>query len=315
MSILNQPQFHDEEAAFSFLEDALWGDKPHCPHCGCTDRLTKIKANPKKRVRYGLWRCGDCKKQFTAKVGTVFEHARIPMHKILQAVFLMCASKKGISAHQLHRILEVSYPTAWFLEHRIREAMRCGGLAPMGIGGGEVEVDETFVGPSKQSKRTRIKKGRGPAHMTAVLSLIDRRTGRAQSMAVKNLKAQTLYPIIRENVDREARLMTDDARHYKTIGKEFAYHSVVRHKIGQYVKRQDRTIHTQTIEGFFSIFKRGMRGVYQHCSKKHLHRYLAEFDFRYSHRVALGYDDMARFGATLGGIMGKRLTYRDSSTW
>ena len=313
MSILSQPHFHDEEAAFAYLEDALWGGRPYCPHCGGIERLTRVKPNPEKRIRYGLWRCGDCKRQFTAKVGTVFEHARIPMHKILQGVFLMCSSKKGISAHQLHRILQVSYPTAWFLEHRIREAMRSGELAPFGAGGGAVEVDETFIGRDKTKKPKGQKRGRGTAHMNKVLSLVDRETGQARSVVIKDITAKTIYPIVRANVHREARLMTDDARHYKKLGKEFAEHGVVRHSAGQYVQRRDKTVHTQTIEGYFSIFKRGMKGVYQHCGKQHLHRYLAEFDFRYNARVTLGIDDQERTARALRGIVGKRLTYHGSS--
>jgi len=312
MSILNQPQFHDEEAAFRYLEDALWGDEPHCPRCGGTERLTRVTPNPEKRVRYGLWRCGDCKRQFTAKIGTVFEHARIPMHKIIQAVFLMCSSKKGISAHQVHRILQVSYPTAWFLEHRIREAMRSGELAPFGVKGGPVEVDETFIGHDKTIKPKGQKKGRGYHHKRKVLSLLDRESGQVRSTVVNDLKTKTLAPILAENIAKEARLMTDEAGQYKPIGPAYSDHGVVHHNRGEYVSRTDPTVHTNTIEGYFSIFKRGMKGVYQHCAKKHLHRYLAEFDFRYSHRVALGIDDSERMENALRGIVGKRLTYRGS---
>ena len=310
MSILSQPHFHDEAAAFEYLEKVLWGDDPYCPHCGGVDRITRVKANPEKRIRHGLWRCGNCKKQFTAKVGTVFEHARIPMCKILQAVFLMVSSKKGISAHQIHRILEVSYPTAWFLEHRIREAMRSGEFALFGRDGGIVEVDETFIGHDETKKPKGSKKGRGYAHKHKVLSLVDRKTGRVKSQVVDSLKAKDLLPILKENITREAHVMTDEAGQYKTLDQTFAAHDFVSHGKGEYGRG---AIHTNTIEGYFSIFKRGMKGVYQHCSKKHLHRYMAEFDFRYTHREATGFTDEARYDMALGGIIGKRLTYLDSS--
>ncbi len=312
MSVLSQPQFHDEEAAFAWLESTLWPDGPVCPHCGCMGRMGKIKANPEKRVRLGLHKCGDCKKQFTVKVGTVFEHARIPLHKLLQAVHLMCSSKKGISAHQLHRTLEVQYKTAWFLAHRIREAMRSGDLAPFGAGGGIVEVDETFIGNDRTIKPKHSKKGRGYANKHKVLSLVDRATGRARSMVVDDLKAATLVPILRANIAKEARVMTDEASQYAKLAADFAGHDFVEHGAGEYVNREDSTIHTNTIEGYFSIFKRGMKGVYQHCGKPHLHRYVAEFEFRYNGRSANGVEDQDRARIAVGGAVGKRLLYRDS---
>ncbi len=223
------------------------------------------------------------------------------------ATHLMSASKKGMSSHQLHRMLGVTYKTAWFMSHRIREAMRDVDPQPMGGTGGTVEIDETFIGRDKTKKPKGQKKGRGTVHMNSVLSLVDRDTGRARSIVVKDIKAKTLYPITRQNVRRETRLMTDDARQYKKLGKEYAGHGVVRHSLGQYVQRRDRTIHTQTIEGFFSIFKRGMRGIYQHCGRQHVHRYLAEFDFRYSNRHL---EDSERAVVALRQISGKRLTYR-----
>ncbi len=204
MSVLSQPHFHDEEAAFAFLEEAIWPNGPVCPHCGCMGRIGKIKANPEKRVRVGLHSCGDCGKQFTVKVGTVFEHARIPLHKMLQAAHLLCSSKKGISAHQLHRILEVQYKTAWFLAHRIREGMRSGTLAPMGGAGGTVELDETFICNDRAIKPEGVKKGRGYAHKHKVLSLVDRDTKQKRSMVVDDLSAKPLTPIRRENIAKEA---------------------------------------------------------------------------------------------------------------
>jgi transposase-like protein len=307
VSILSKPYFHDEEAAFAQLEGVIWQDGPVCPHCGGVDRMTKVKANPEKRIRYGLWRCGDCKKQCTVKIGTVFEHMRIPLHKALQAVYLMCASKKGVSAHQLHRILEVQYRTAWFLAHRIREAMRSDDLTPFGGSGGIVEVDETFIGNDRTIKPKHDKKGRGYAHKHKVLSLVDRSTGQARSMVVDSLKAADLAPILRENIAKEAMLMTDEAAYYTKIGREFAGHEIVSHGMGEYGRGEH---HTNTIEGYFSIFKRGMKGVYQHCAKKHLHRYLAKFEFRYNNRAALEVNDQQRHGKALSGIVGKRLTYQ-----
>ncbi len=314
MSVLNKPYFRDEEAAFAYLEGVVWRDGPVCPHCGGVDRITKVKANPEKRVRLGLHRCGQCKLQFTAKVGTVFEHARMPLHLMLQAVYLMTASKKGISAHQLHRMLGVTYKSAWFLAHRIREAMRDGDLAPFGVGGGIVEVDETFIGHDREMKPKGEKKGRGYAHKHKVLSLVDRSTGRARCFVVDSLKAADLTPILAANIASEAHVMTDEAGQYKHLSRTFAAHDFTRHGAGEYVNLADRTIHTNTIEGYFSIFKRGMKGVYQHCGKKHLHRYAAEFEFRYNNRVANGVEDDERADNALRGIVGKRLTYGGPAT-
>ena len=305
MSVLSKPYFHDEAAAFAFVEGIIWNGTPVCPHCGCMGRIGAIKANPDKKVRMGLKKCGDCRKQFTVRIGTIFEDSHLPLTKWLQAIYLMCSSKKGVSAHQLHRTLEITYKTAWFLEHRIREAMRSGALAPFGGKGGAVEVDETFYGrePGK-------KVGRGAAHKIKVLTLLDRETGVARSHVVDDLKASTIEPILREAIAKEARLMTDEAHHYRVIGGEFAQHGTTSHAAGEYVNAADPTIHSNTVEGYFGIFKRGMRGVYQKASKKHLHRYLAEFDFRYSNRAAKGVDDEARAIKALEGIVGKRLTYR-----
>lgn len=303
MSALSRPEFHSEEAAFAHLEKIVWADGIVCPHCGGTERITSVKANAAKRIRLGLKRCGQCKLQFTVKVGTVFEHARIPLNKMLQAVYLMTSSKKGISAHQLHRVLEITYKSAWFLAHRIREAMRSGDLAPFGSGGGAVEVDETYIG--RKAGAGNPKGGWG--HKMTVLGLIDRNSGRSRFFHVDGGKE--IQSIVLANLSREARLMTDEHVMYRKIGREFAEHGAVMHFNKEYV-RGDVT--TNTIEGAFSIFKRGMRGVYQHCGEKHLHRYLAEFEFRYSHRVARGYNDGERSVEALKGIAGKRLTYRRS---
>ena len=305
MSVLSKPYFHNEPAAFTFVERLIWPDGPHCYHCGAVDRLTAVKANPEKRIRHGLYRCGHCKGQFTVRMGSIFEESKLPMTKWLQAIYLMCSSKKGVSAHQLGRTLEVTYKTAWFLAHRIREAMRSGELAPFGSGGGAVEADETFIGREPGSE---VRKAWH--HKCKVLALVDRDTGRVRSMVIDYVNAATVAPILAANIAKEARLMTDEGQHYKTVGHSFADHGIVRHTRDEYVSLDDPTIYTNTIEGYFSIFKRGMKGVYQHASKKHLHRYLAEFDFRYSNRIAVGVDDQARTVIAIEGAVGKRLTYR-----
>ncbi len=303
MSVLSKPYFHCEEAAFAHLESVLWPEGPVCPHCGSVSE----KHYDLRKTRLGLRKCRDCRKQFTVKVGTVFESAHIPLNKMLQAVYLMTASKKGISAHQLHRILEVQYKTAWFLAHRIREAMRDGTLAPMGGAGGVVEADETFIG-----KKEGAVKRRGYAHKRPVLSLVER-GGAVRSFHVDGTSAAQLVPILRANIAKETAIMTDEAGQYKYLDKDFASHDFVSHGAEEYARYEgEKVIHTNTIEGYFSIFKRGMKGVYQHCGEKHLHRYLAEFDFRYNNRSKLGCEDQERATRALVGIKGKRLTYRIS---
>lgn len=315
MSILNRAHFHDEKAAFAYVESILWPRGPVCPHCGGMERAyalngVRTKAsvkNPEGVERFGLWKCGNCRCQFTVRKGTIFEESHLEMHKWLQAIHLVCSSKKGISAHQLHRVLEVQYKTAWFLEHRIREAMRSGDLSPFGGGGGSVEVDETFIGNDPGAKKVRKANW---VQKNKVLTLVDRDSGAARSFVVDDLRVATVLPIVQANVSREARLLTDEASRYIPIGRRFADHQSVNHAADEYVRRDDRAIHTNTIEGYFSIFKKGMRSTYQHCSPKHLHRYLAEFDFRYTNRIANGVDDTARSTAALLGAVGKRLTYR-----
>lgn len=314
MSVLSQPHFHNEEAAFAYLESIVWQGGVSCPHCGVVGGkvydLAGVRGkpsvkNPEGAVRYGLKKCAECRKQFTVKVGTVFEHARMPLHLMLQAVHLMMSSKKGISAHQLSRVLEVQYKSAWFLAHRIREAMRSGDLTPFGSGGGIVEVDETFIG---RIKGAPVK--RSFHHKMKVLALVDRDTGKARTMVVDNVSPATLMPIVLANVAREATIMTDEHKAYTKIADHFAGHGTTTHAAGQYVDLNDRRIHSNTVEGYFSIFKRGMKGVYQHCGEQHLHRYLAEYEFRYNYRIANGVDDKARTIEGLKGIVGKRITYR-----
>ena len=301
-SLISAPHFHNEEAAYAFIEARIWPDGPICPKCGSKERIGKMGG---KSTRIGTYKCYACRKPFTVKMGTIFEDSHVPMRLWLQAIYLLAASKKGFSANQLHRTLGVTLKTAWFMGHRIREAMREGELAPFGSNGGTVEVDETFIG-----LEDNMPKRRGYAHKRKVLSLVDRESGEARSMVVNSLNAKTLIPILKENIAHEAKVMTDDAGQYKYLSEHFAEHGRVCHSTGEYVSLADPSIHTNTVEGFFSIFKRGMKGVYQHCKKSHLHRYLAEFDFRYSKRIARGIDDTERADKLLCGVVGKRLTYQ-----
>jgi len=302
MSVRSAPHFHNEKAAYAYVEARVWPEGPVCPHCGGFARIYELKG---KSTRIGVRKCGDCRKPFTVKIGTIFEASHVPLRIWLQAMFLMASSKKGISANQLHRTLGVTLKTAWFMAHRIREAMRDGSLAPFGGGGGFVESDETYIlrEPGEPVRH-------GFQHKLKVLSLIDRSTGRARSTMVDYVNTKIVGQIVAANLSREAVLLTDDALHYRPIGAKFAGHGITNHKAGEYVSRLDPRVHTNTVEGFFSIFKRGMRGVYQHCAKRHLHRYLAEFDFRYSNRVALGVNDVARADTLLAGVVRKRLTYQ-----
>ena len=304
MTKLSDPIFNDEEAARAHFEALRWPDGRVCPHCGTIGNSTLMQG---KTTRPGLYKCKDCRKPFTATMGTVYERSHIPLHKWLLATQLIVSSKKGMSAHQLYRMLGFgSYRTAWFMAHRIREAMREGELAPFGSGGGSVEVDDTYIGrePGKEKAKG------GVAHKMKVLSLVDRNSGRARSMVVDDTTAATIAPLVVANIVAEARLLTDQSKIYKQVGGKFAEHGIVNHQIGEYVSFANPTVHTNTIEGYFSIFKRGMKGVYQHCSKKHLHRYLAEFDFRYSHRIGVGINDADRAAKAVTGAIGKRLTYQ-----
>lgn len=267
------PRFHDENAAREHLELIRWPNGPVCPHCSASAHICRIESQTKEKgkgARPGLLFCGDCRKQFSVTVGTVFEHSKVPLHKWVLATHLLCSSKKGISSHQLHRTLGVTYKTAWFMTHRIREAMKPDNPEMLG-GNNPVEADETFVG-----RKPGTKKRRSYAHKNAVLSLVERNGG-VRSFHIANVTAAVLKPILKEQVSQSAHLMTDDARQYLSIGPEFAKHDTVNHTAGEYVRGD---AHTNTVEGFFSIFKRGIYGVYQHVSSHHLHRYTTEFDFR-----------------------------------
>jgi len=293
---LNNPIFKDETKAREHLEGLRWGEGRFCPHCGEAEKTSPVEG---KSHRPGLYYCLSCKKTFTVTVGTLFERSKIPLTKWVLAFHLMNASKKGISAHQLHRMLGVTYKTAWFMAHRIREAMGGVNTEPMGGNGEVVEVDETFIG----NKPGRKKGARGTGHKHAVLSLVTR-NGEARSFHVGNVKAKTLMPILRKNVRKNTQVMTDEAKQYHHLDETFADHQFVTHSAEEYVRDM---VHTNTVEGFFSIFKRGMKGVYQHCGEQHLQRYLNEFDFRYSNRKIT---DAERAALALAQIGGKRLTYR-----
>jgi transposase-like protein len=310
---LSDPRFHDADKARAWLEAQRWPHGAFCPHCGNSDQ-NKIKALQGKAHRTGLYQCADCREQFTVTVGTVMERSKIPLNKWVLAMHLMSASKKGMSAHQLHRMLGITYQSAWFLAHRIREAMTetKGPKNPMGGSGKIVEADETYYGKKADkpklttSGRPFLKGGMG-AHKIAIVSLVER-GGNVRSFHVDgNVNAKTVSDILFTNVKRDTALHTDESRLYTILGKEFASHQTVNHGAKEYARGN---VHTNTIEGYFSIFKRGMKGVYQHCGEQHLHRYLAEFDFRYNRRTALGITDTERSEDIVRGAEGKRLMYR-----
>jgi len=303
-AVLSAAHFHDEEAAYAYVEARLWKNGRDCPHCGVVDQSGPLKG---KSTRIGTYKCYACRKPFTVKVGTVFEGSNVKMHIWLQAIHLMASSKKGFSANQLARTLGISLKAAWFVEHRLREAMRSVDLIPFGKAGGVVEIDETFwcQNPEAPPSRTAIRS------MNMVMTLVDRDSKTARSIVLdgSSLTADQVRQILGENLAREARVATDDATHYRALYRYYT-HGAVRHAQDEYVSRENPEIHTQTVENYYSVFKRGMKGTYQHCARKHLHRYCAEFDFRYNNRVALGVDDVERADRILAGVKGKRLTYR-----
>lgn len=315
---LTNPIFTDADKAREHLEAVQWPNGPVCPHCGNFDaaRITKLAG---KSTRPGVYKCKECSKPFTVTVGTVFERSHIPLNLWLLASAIMASSKKGFSAHQMHRSMGITYKSAWFMEHRLREAMKedVKSSGPLGGSGKVVEADETYFGPTDIQPKTRtdgtpFKKGgrRGPAGKRAVVALVER-GGKVRSFHVETANVETVKTILFTNVDRKSALHTDESRLYTKTGAEFESHRTTNHGSGEYVRYEDAGIvHSNTVENVFSVFKRGMLGTYQHCGEAHLHRYLAEFDFRYNRRAALGIGDTERTDDLLAAIRGKRLTYR-----
>jgi len=308
MSISDNPIYHNEDAARAHIEGLRWPNGTECPHCGVVRNSTLLNG---ETTRSGLYKCNACRKPYTVTMGTIYEKSHIPLHKWLLATRLMCSSKKGISASQLQRDLGIgSYRTAWFMAHRIREAMQSDDITPMGINGGKVEADETFIGIDQDAPKNRM----AIRNMNKIVTLLDRETGQTRSVVIKNINMHTITEILQQNVSKSANLVTDEAHYYKTPCKIFASHNSVNHSQKEYVNKADTSITTNQIEGFFGIFKRGMRGIYQHCKSHHLQRYLNEFDFRYSNRKAMGIDDAARAALVVKGGIGKRLLYRRPKT-
>ncbi|HBG30692.1 MAG TPA: IS1595 family transposase [Gammaproteobacteria bacterium] len=299
MTDLTAPHFTDADKAREYLEALRWPNGVTCPHCGAVGEHYQLQG---KAHRPGLWKCKDCREQFSVTVGTVFESSKVALNKWLLAVHLMCASKKGISAHQVHRMLGVTYKTAWFMCHRIREAMKDENGGLLGGNGGAVEVDETYWGTSKPKGKT----ARGYEHKMKIVSLVER-DGKKRTYRVASVNEKTLRPILKAQLSEKARLMTDQAHVYHRVGKEFADHGVVNHAAGEYARGE---VTTNTVESSFALLKRGLVGTFHKVSEAHLQRYATEFDFRWNQRKVT---DAERAGALLGQIGGKRLMYRDSS--
>jgi transposase-like protein len=305
---LQNEVFHNEAKARKWLERHLWADGRVCGYCGTVDNSTPLAG------REGFYQCNEtsCRKQFTIQVGTLFERSHIPLNKWLMVAFLMACSKKGISTHQLHRMIGVSYKSTWFMTHRLREAMRDGKFpGPLGGKGKIVEADETWIGGKEANKHVgkRNKKNIGGRGKEPAFALVER-GGKVRSFHVPEVNGETLRPILVAQVNRKSSLMTDQGGQYFHVGKEFDRHETVNHSADEYVRGD---AHTNTIEGYFSILKRGIIGTYHHVSQQHLKRYLAEFDFRYNERAALGVNDKERAARLLKGIVGKRLTYRSTN--
>lgn len=308
MSYLNAIHLHDERAAYAFVEARVWPQGRVCPHCGVVGESSLMGG---KSTRIGAYKCYACRKPFTVKIGTIFESSHVPMHLWLQAIFLIASSKKGISSNQLHRTLGVTLKTAWFMSHRIREAMKANGGDPLGGEGKIVEADETYYGkPAEPVPVPRLgnlrNKRLNRRNDRPIVSLVER-GGKVRSFHVKDATKVNVSRIVRENVAKESRLHTDESRLYTGAEQAFATHETVKHSAKEYARGD---VNTNSVEGFFSVFKRGMRGTYQHCAEKHLHRYLAEFDFRFNNRTALGIGDDVRTEELLRGVVGKRLTYQ-----
>jgi transposase-like protein len=300
-AILNQPQFQDADKAREYLEAQVWPNGRVCPHCGAIGEHYVLAG---KSNRPGLYKCADCREPFTVTVGTVFERSKVGLHIWLQAVHLMSASKKGVSAKQLERMLGVTYKTAWFMAHRIREAMKSEPSKMLGGSGssGIVEADETYWGKLDDTPKARA----GFGHKMKIVSLVER-DGEKRSFHVANVTADTAQYILRNHVHQSAHVMTDESVIYTKVGRKFAIHSTVNHSIKEYARGK---VTTNTVESSFAILKRGLTGTFHSVSEKHLQRYCNEFDFRWNTRMSQGYSDMDRANLTLKGITGKRLTYR-----
>lgn len=298
---LTAKRFNDEDAAREYLESIRWPNGPVCPHCGCIGRASRLEGESHRK---GLLFCGDCRKQFSVTVGTVFERSKIKLNKWILAAHLMCASKKAMSAHQIHRMLGITYKSAWFMCHRLREAMSGHGPGLLGSNGGTVEVDETFWG----NKKPKGSKGRGYEHKMKIVSLVDR-DGEKRSFHVPRVTAATLRPILEQHICQTATINTDEFRAYKTLAPLFNKHEIVTHSKGEYARGK---AYTNTVECSFSLLKRGLIGTFHHVGEQHLQRYVTEFDFRWNNRIALGVDDVARAETLLGQVGGKRLTYATS---
>lgn len=302
---LTAPEFTNEEAAIACVEASRWPTEATCPHCGSVN-VHRMAG----KTQAGYFMCNDCRDKFTCRTGTVMERSHIPVHKWLLAIHLMASSKKGMSAHQLHRMLGVTYKSAWFLSHRIREAMRAGSLTPMGGLGKTVEMDETYVGGLERNKH-RSKRALRPVQWGGmgkepVITLVER-GGAARSFHVPEVTSKNVGTIVEAQLKSSGKLYTDDSHIYRSMKPRLRPTATVMHSAKEYVRGP---VHTNTVEGYFSILKRGINGVYHHVSQQHLKRYLAEFDFRYSNRMALGINDKMRAELLLKGIEGKRLTYR-----
>jgi transposase-like protein len=301
MSDLSNPIFTDEAKARAWLEARIWPDGPVCQRCGVVNQATLMKG---KSHRPGLYQCNACREPFSVTMGTLYERSHVPLNKWLAATHLMMASKKGISALQVGRMLGLSKKTAWFLCHRIRESLRETNPGLLGGEGSTVEIDETYIGGKDKNRHRNKRAGKGGMDREIAFALVER-GGKVRTHHVPSVNAKTLRPILQEQIHAETKVYSDDGG--ARLGTEFVQHGTVNHSIGEYVRGD---IHTNTVEGYFSIMKRGINGVYHHVSAQHLKRYLAEFDFRYNEREKLGVNDAERMSRAVGGIVGKRLTYR-----
>jgi transposase-like protein len=305
---ISHPSYHDEDAARVQLESIRWPDGPYCPNCGAFDQVVLFAG---KSMGSGWYHCKTCRRKFTVRVGSIFHRSHVPLHKWLLGFRLMAGSKKGFSAHQLHRTLGVDYKTAWFMEHRIRECMDDDASGPIGGEGKTVEADETYVTKQRGRAHWEFSNTLGwvktrDRRSLAVFALVER-GGKARAMPINDASAASLRSALKRHADTKSALMTDEWAAYRRLGREFAKHGTVNHADEEWTRGE---AHTQSVENFFSVFKRGMKGIYQHCSEEHLPRYLHEFAFRYSNREALGIDDTERTVRAIQGAAGKRLTYR-----